>query len=67
MMAGRISVRDGVVLTADQDAVSAEAQIQAKALARRVAADLVRKGMALMAAAAILRTGTCAKFQQWLK
>jgi hypothetical protein len=41
-------VRDGVVLTADQSAVCTEAQ--AAALARRVAADLVNKGMVLQEA-----------------
>jgi 5-methylthioadenosine/S-adenosylhomocysteine deaminase len=50
MVAGKILVRDGVVLTADEDAVRAEAQMQADALARRVAADPVHKGMALLEA-----------------
>jgi 5-methylthioadenosine/S-adenosylhomocysteine deaminase len=48
MVAGRVLVRDGVVLTADEDAVRAEAQVQAEALARRVAADPVHKRMALL-------------------
>jgi 5-methylthioadenosine/S-adenosylhomocysteine deaminase len=48
MVAGRVLVRDGVVLTADEDAIRAEAQIQAEALAWRVAADPVHKGMALL-------------------
>jgi len=48
MVAGRVLVRDGVVLTADEDAVRAEAQVQAEAVARRVAADPVHKGMALL-------------------
>ena len=50
MVAGRILVRDGQVLTADETAVRAEAQRQAEALARRVAADPVHRDMALLAA-----------------
>jgi 5-methylthioadenosine/S-adenosylhomocysteine deaminase len=50
MVAGRILVRDGRVLTADEDGVRAEAQVQAEALAGRVAADPTHKGMALLAA-----------------
>ena len=50
MVAGRILVRDGRVLTADEAAVRAEAQEQAEALARRVVADPVHRGMALLAA-----------------
>jgi 5-methylthioadenosine/S-adenosylhomocysteine deaminase len=50
MVAGRVLVRDGQVLTADEAAVRAEAQAQAEAVARRVAADPVHKGMALLAA-----------------
>jgi 5-methylthioadenosine/S-adenosylhomocysteine deaminase len=48
MVAGKILVRDGVVLTADEEAIRAEAQVQADTLARRVAADPVHKGMALL-------------------
>jgi 5-methylthioadenosine/S-adenosylhomocysteine deaminase len=48
MVAGRALVRDRVVLTADEDTVRAEAQAQAEALARRVVADPVHKGMALL-------------------
>ena len=48
MVAGKVLVRDGVVLTADEGTVRAEAQEQAEALARRVAADPVHKGMALL-------------------
>ena len=40
----------GEVLTADQAAVRAEAQAQAGEVARRVAADPVHKGMALLKA-----------------
>jgi len=43
-------VRDSVVLIADGSADRAEAQTQAEAVARRVAADPVHKGMALLAA-----------------
>jgi len=50
MVAGRILMRDRQVLTADETAVRAEAQAQAEAVAQRVAADPVRKGMALLAA-----------------
>jgi 5-methylthioadenosine/S-adenosylhomocysteine deaminase len=50
MVAGRTLMRDRQVLTADEAAVRAEAQEQATALARRVAADPVHKGMALLAA-----------------
>ena len=54
MVAGRVLVRDGLVLTADEAAVRAEAQFQAEAVAQRVAADVhakhaVHKGMALLA------------------
>ena len=50
MVAGRVLVRDGQVLTADEAAVRTQAQAQAEALAQRVAADPVHKGMALLAA-----------------
>ena len=50
MVAGTLLVRDGLVLTADEDAVRAEAQVQAQALAQRVVADPVHGGMALLAA-----------------
>lgn len=48
MVAGKIVVRDSVVTTADENAVRGEAQVQAEALAQRVAADPVHKGMALL-------------------
>jgi 5-methylthioadenosine/S-adenosylhomocysteine deaminase len=48
MVAGKILVRDGEALTADEDAVRAEAQVQAEVVARRVAADPVHKGMVLL-------------------
>jgi hypothetical protein len=50
MVAGRVLVRDGQVLTADEGAIRAEAQVQAEEVARRVAADPVHKEMALLAA-----------------
>ena len=50
MVAGRALVRDRRVLTADEVAVRAEAQAQAEAVARRVAADPVHKGMSLLEA-----------------
>jgi 5-methylthioadenosine/S-adenosylhomocysteine deaminase len=50
MGAERVLVRDGVVLTADEAAVRAKAQEQTEALAQRVTADPVHKGMALMQA-----------------
>ncbi|MBM4461345.1 MAG: amidohydrolase family protein [Chloroflexi bacterium] len=52
MVAGRLVVRAGRVLTADEAAIQAEAQAQAGALARRVAADPVHREMALMGAMA---------------
>jgi 5-methylthioadenosine/S-adenosylhomocysteine deaminase len=55
MVAGRVLVHDGQVLaTADggrnAEAIRAEAQAQAEEVARRVAADPVHRGMALMSA-----------------
>ncbi len=50
IVAGKILLRDGLVLTADEEAVRAEAQAQAEPLAQRVAADPVHKGMALLEA-----------------
>ena len=44
MVAGKVLVRDGEVLTADEAAVRAEAQVQAEAVAQRVAADPAHKG-----------------------
>jgi len=43
-------VRDREVLTADEAAIRAEAQIQAEAVAQRVAADPVHMDMALLGA-----------------
>ncbi|MBN1579387.1 MAG: amidohydrolase family protein [Anaerolineae bacterium] len=50
LVAGKVLVNDGEVLAADESAIRAEAQAQAEALARRVAADPVHKGMALLEA-----------------
>jgi len=50
MVAGRTLVQEGVVLTADEEAVRAEAQMQAEMVAQQVAADPVHKGMALLEA-----------------
>jgi 5-methylthioadenosine/S-adenosylhomocysteine deaminase len=50
MVAGKVLVREGEVLTADEDAIRAHAQAQAEELAGRVAADPVHQGMALLAA-----------------
>jgi len=50
MVAGRILVRDYQVLTADEAAVRAEAQTQAKAIAQAVANDPTHKGLALLEA-----------------
>jgi 5-methylthioadenosine/S-adenosylhomocysteine deaminase len=48
IVAGRVLIRDGEVMTADEGAIRAEAQMQAEAVARRVAADPVHNGMALL-------------------
>jgi 5-methylthioadenosine/S-adenosylhomocysteine deaminase len=50
IVAGQVLVRDYQVLTVDEKAVRAEAQLQAGAVARRVAADPVHREMALLAA-----------------
>lgn len=50
MVAGQILVRDGEMLIADQDAVRSDARARAQAVSRRVAADPVHKGMALLEA-----------------
>jgi 5-methylthioadenosine/S-adenosylhomocysteine deaminase len=52
MVAGRLLMRDGELLTADEGAVRERAQAEAEAVARRVAADPVHEGMALMGAMA---------------
>jgi len=50
MVAGQVLMRDRQVLTLDEDAILDKAQIQAGAIARRVVADPVHRGMALLAA-----------------
>jgi 5-methylthioadenosine/S-adenosylhomocysteine deaminase len=50
MVAGKVLVEGGMILTADEGAVQAEAQAQAEMVARRVAADPVHQNMALMSA-----------------
>jgi 5-methylthioadenosine/S-adenosylhomocysteine deaminase len=50
MVAGQFLMRDRQVLTLDEDAILAEAQDQARAVADRTAADPVHRGMALLAA-----------------
>ena len=50
MVAGKVLVRDGKVLTADEGAIRAEAQMQAEEVVRCVAADPVHKGMVLLEA-----------------
>ena len=47
MVAGNILARDGAVLTADERAVRAEAQMRVETLAEPVVADPVHKRMAL--------------------
>ena len=48
MVAGKVLVRNGEVLVADEAAVRAEVQAQAEEVARRVAADPVHQEMALL-------------------
>jgi 5-methylthioadenosine/S-adenosylhomocysteine deaminase len=50
MVAGRVLVRDGQVLTANEATIRSEAQAQAAAMGQRVAADPVHRDMALLAA-----------------
>jgi ABC-type uncharacterized transport system ATPase component len=50
MVAGKVLVRDGEVLVADEAAVRAEAQAEEAEVVRRVAADPVGKEMALLEA-----------------
>jgi 5-methylthioadenosine/S-adenosylhomocysteine deaminase len=50
IVAGRVLMRDRRVLTVDEAAIHTEAQAQAEATARRVAADPVHKAMALLKA-----------------
>jgi ABC-type uncharacterized transport system ATPase component len=48
IVAGRVLVRDGKVLVADEAAVRAGAQAQAEEVERRVTADPAHRGMALL-------------------
>ena len=50
MVAGRVLVRDGKVLTADEGAVRADAQAQAERVAQLVADDPIHQDMALLRA-----------------
>lgn len=50
LVAGRVLVRDGEMLTLDAAAIRAEAQRAAEEMARHVAADPVHRDMALLAA-----------------
>ena len=50
MVAGKVLVRDRQVLTLDEKAIVAEAQMKAGAIAQRVADDPVHRDMALLAA-----------------
>jgi 5-methylthioadenosine/S-adenosylhomocysteine deaminase len=50
LVAGRVLMRDGALLTLDADAIRAEAQRQAEAVAAKVTADPVHREMALLAA-----------------
>jgi hypothetical protein len=50
MVVGRVLMRDRQVLTGNEATIRTEAQAQTEAVTRRVAADLVHKGMALLAA-----------------
>lgn len=49
-VAGKVLVRDGEVLIADEAAVRAVVQAEAEEVARRVAADPVDREMALLGA-----------------
>jgi 5-methylthioadenosine/S-adenosylhomocysteine deaminase len=50
MVAGQVLMRDRQVLSLDEDTILGEAQVQAGAVARSVAADPLHRGMALLAA-----------------
>jgi 5-methylthioadenosine/S-adenosylhomocysteine deaminase len=50
MVAGKVPVRDGEVLVADEGAIRTEAQVQAEEVARRATADPAHKDMALLEA-----------------
>lgn len=48
MVDGKVLLRNGKILTADEEAVRTEAQAQATAIAKQVAADPVHQGMMLL-------------------
>ena len=48
LVAGKVLVRDGEVLTADEAVIRADAQAEAEQIARNVAADPVHEDMALL-------------------
>jgi 5-methylthioadenosine/S-adenosylhomocysteine deaminase len=50
LVAGRVLVRDGRVLTVDEEEIRAQAQAEADKVAQKVTADPVHEDMALMAA-----------------
>jgi 5-methylthioadenosine/S-adenosylhomocysteine deaminase len=50
VVAGRVLVRDGKLLTGDEAMIRMEAQRQAEAIARQVAADPLHRGLALLEA-----------------
>jgi 5-methylthioadenosine/S-adenosylhomocysteine deaminase len=50
MVAGKVLMRDGQVLSLDEDAVRTEAQLQAEAVAQRVGADPDHRRMDLLQA-----------------
>jgi 5-methylthioadenosine/S-adenosylhomocysteine deaminase len=52
IVGGQVLVRQGQVLSADESAIRAEAQAQAGAIARKVAADPAHQRMALLGAMA---------------
>ena len=48
MIDGQIVMRDGVILTVDDEAIRKDAQMEAEKVARRVAADPDHQGLALL-------------------
>ena len=48
MVDGQILMRDGLILTLDDQAIRDEAQLEAQKVARRVAADPLHRGLALL-------------------
>lgn len=56
MVAGKVLVRDGEVLVVDEGGIRTETQVQGETVGRRVAADPVHRGMALLEA---MEDGRC--------